>query len=189
MFNNSKNLASSIYVMFISPDLMSLWVRGISLTAIQMSLVPAPIFSTKPPPLHTKSCISESLQKVSPCSVSPAGNASPLWTKHFPQTLLYWVWQAGQAALLCSVAQSRPTLCDSMECSSPGSSLHGIFQARILERDVISYSRASSQPRDWTHVSCISCIGRQILYCWATWEGKLCRSEAQEIESPVRVRR
>ena len=189
MFSNSKNLASSIYVMFISPDLMSLWVRGISLTAIQMSLVPAPIFRTKPPLPHTKSCISESLQKVSPCAGSPAANASSLWTKHFLQTLLYWVRQVGQAALLCSVAQSRPTLCDSMECSSPGSSLHGIFQARTLEWAVISYSRASSQPRDQTHISCISCIGRRILYCWATWEGKLCRSEAQEIDSSVQVRR
>ena len=168
---------------------MSLWVRGISLTAIQMSLVPAPIFRTKPPLPHTKSCISESLQKVSPCAGSPVANASPLWTKHFPQTLLYWVRQVGQAALLCSVAQSRPTLCDSMECSLPGSSVHGIFQARTLEWAVISYSRASSQPRDRTHISCISCIGRRILYCWATWEGKLCRSEAQEIDSPVQVRR
>ena len=35
-----------------------------------------------------------------------------------------------------------------------------------------SYSRGSSQPRDWTHVSCISCIGRQILYHWATWEAQ-----------------
>ena len=134
MFNNSKNLANSIYIMSISPDLTSLWVRGISLTAKQMSLVPAPIFRTKRPPLHTKSCISESLQKVSPYAVSPAGNASALCTKHFLQTLLSWVWQAGQAALL---ARSHPTLCDSMDCSSPGSSLHGVFQARILEWDVI----------------------------------------------------
>ena len=169
MFNNSKNLANSIYVMSISPDLTSLWVRGMSLTAKQMSLVPAPIFRTKRPPLHTKSYISESLQKVSPYAVSPAGNASPLCTKHFLQTLLSWVWQAGQAALL---ARSHPTLCDSMDCSSPGSSLHGVFQARILEWDVISYSRASSQPMERTHPSCISCIGRQILYCWAAWEGK-----------------
>ena len=42
--------------------------------------------------------------------------------------------------------------------------------ARILEWVTISYSRGSSQPRDWTHVSCISCIGSQILYHCATWE-------------------
>ena len=57
-----------------------------------------------------------------------------------------------------------------MGCSSPGSSVHGIFQARILEWAAISSSRRSFQPRDWTHVSCISCIDKQILYHWATWE-------------------
>ena len=45
-------------------------------------------------------------------------------------------------------------LCDSMDCSPPGSSVHGIFQARILEWVAISCSRGSSSPRDWTCVSC-----------------------------------
>ena len=45
-------------------------------------------------------------------------------------------------------AQSRPTLCHSKDCSSPGSSVHGILQARMLERVAISSSRASSLPRD-----------------------------------------
>ena len=49
--------------------------------------------------------------------------------------------------------------------SSPGSSVHGIIQTRILEGVAISFSRESSQPRDQT---CVSCIGRQILYHWAT---------------------
>ena len=51
----------------------------------------------------------------------------------------------------------------------PGSSVHGIFQARILEWVAISYSRESSRPRDRTRVSCISCNGRWILYHCATW--------------------
>ena len=55
-------------------------------------------------------------------------------------------------------------LCNPMVCSLPGSSVHGIFQARILERVAISYSRGSYQPRDRPHVSCVSCIGRQVLY-------------------------
>ena len=46
--------------------------------------------------------------------------------------------------------------CNSMECSPPGSSVHGIFQARIVERVAISFSRGSSQPRDQTHISCIT---------------------------------
>ena len=48
-----------------------------------------------------------------------------------------------------------------MDCRLPGSSVHGISQARILEWGAISFSRGSSQPRDWT---CAPCIGRQILY-------------------------
>ena len=46
-----------------------------------------------------------------------------------------------------------PTLCDTMDCSLPGSSVHGISQARVLEWGAISFSRASSQPRDRTWVS------------------------------------
>ena len=60
--------------------------------------------------------------------------------------------------------------CDPMGCSPQGSSLHGILQARKLEWVAISFSRGSSWPRDWTQVSCVSCISRQILYHWATWE-------------------
>ena len=52
----------------------------------------------------------------------------------------------------------------------PGSSVHGIAQARILEWGAISYYRGSSPPRDGIYISCVSCIGRQILYHWATWE-------------------
>ena len=53
------------------------------------------------------------------------------------------------------VAQSCPTLCDPVDCSLPGSSVHGIFQAIVLEWLAISFSRGSSQPRDRTWVSCI----------------------------------
>ena len=51
------------------------------------------------------------------------------------------------------VAQSRPILCDPIDYSLPGSSVHGIFQARVLEWVAISFSRGSSQPRDRTRVS------------------------------------
>ena len=54
------------------------------------------------------------------------------------------------------VAQSCLTLCDPMDGSLPGSAVHGIFQARILEWTAISFSRGSSQPRDQTQVSCIA---------------------------------
>ena len=71
---------------------------------------------------------------------------------------------------MCSVAQSCSTLCDPMDCSPPGSSVHGIFQPRILEWVAISSSWRPCEPREWTHVSCMSCTGRRILCHWATWE-------------------
>ena len=54
--------------------------------------------------------------------------------------------------------------CDPMDCSPPGSSVHGILEARILKWVAISFSRRSSWPRDQTCISCVSCIGRQILH-------------------------
>jgi len=68
--------------------------------------------------------------------------------------------------------QSYLTLCNPMIHSPPGSSVHGIFQARILEWFAISSSRGSSQPRDCMHISCISCIGRWVLYHCVTWEAR-----------------
>ena len=64
--------------------------------------------------------------------------------------------------MLCC-AQSCLTLCNSMDYGLPGSSVYGIFQARILERVAISHSRGSFQPRDQIYVSCFFCIGRRIL--------------------------
>ena len=59
------------------------------------------------------------------------------------------------------------TLCNPVDCSLLGSSIHGIFQAGILQWVAISFSRRSSQPRDWTWVSCI--VGR-CFTIWATRE-------------------
>ena len=74
---------------------------------------------------------------------------------------------------VCLVTQLYPTLCDPMGCSPPGSSAHRISQARILEWVAVSFSRASSQPRDPTRVSY---IGRRILHHWATREVQFCPS-------------
>ena len=70
----------------------------------------------------------------------------------------------------CSVAQVCPTLCDPRNCSLPGSFVHGISQATVLDWIAISFSRGSSPLRDSTHVSCID---RQILYHCATWETQI----------------
>ena len=63
--------------------------------------------------------------------------------------------QMGNFLLLAS-SQSCPTLFNPMDCSPPGSSVHGILQARILEWLAIPFSRGSSGPRDQTWVSCIA---------------------------------
>ena len=62
------------------------------------------------------------------------------------------------------VTQSCLTLCDPMDCSPPGSSVHGILQARILEWIAISSSRESPPTGDQTLVSCGCCIGSWIFY-------------------------
>ena len=64
------------------------------------------------------------------------------------------------------------TLFDTM--SQPDSSVRGIFQARIPEWVAISSSKGSSRPRNWTHISCVSCIGRWILYHRAAWSLSKC---------------
>ena len=74
-----------------------------------------------------------------------------------PEMILMW----------CEVAQSCPTVCDPMNYSLPHSSVHGIFQARVLEWVSISFSRGSSWPRDQIWVSCI--VGRRFTI-WAIRE-------------------
>ena len=64
------------------------------------------------------------------------------------------------------VAQSCPTICDPIDCSLPGSCVHGIFQAIVLEWIAISFSRGSSRPRDWTRVS------HSVDRCFTIWATK-----------------
>ena len=78
---------------------------------------------------------------------------------HIPPSSMY--------ACCCLVAKSCPALCNPIDCTLQGSSLHEIFQARILEWVTISFSRGSARPRDGTHASCTR---RQITYHWATRE-------------------
>ena len=69
-----------------------------------------------------------------------------------------WHFRTHGMSIGLLVTQSCPTLSDPMVCSPPGSSVHGIFQARILKWVAISFSRRSSRPRDWTRISCT--VGR-----------------------------
>jgi len=92
---------------------------------------------------------------------------SPIWASWpCPWPIHLFSTQLLLGALLCSVTQSLQILCDPMDCSTPGSSVHGILQARILEWVDISYFRGFSLPRDRTWVSWVSCIGSWMLYYW-----------------------
>ena len=70
----------------------------------------------------------------------------------------------------CDLSYLTP--CNSMDCSLPGSSIHGISQGRILECVAISSSKGSSQLRKQTRVSCVSFIGLQFRYHCTTWEAQ-----------------
>ena len=76
----------------------------------------------------------------------------------YPGMWNHWITGMTVCTQLC------PTLCDLMNCILPGSSIHRIFQTKILKQITISFSRGSSQPRTRTHVSFISYNGRQFLY-------------------------
>ena len=80
---------------------------------------------------------------------------------HIPE-LYSWL-----CPVLSPLAQSCLTLCDPMHYCLPGSSVHGILQARILEWVAMPYCRGTSQPRNQTRVSCIAGI---FFTSWATWE-------------------
>ena len=77
------------------------------------------------------------------------------------------IWSHNFRCVCAKLFQSCSTLCDPMDYNPPGSSVHGILQARILEWVAMSSSRGSSQPRDWTW---ISCIAGGFFTHWVTWE-------------------
>ena len=102
----------------------------------------------------------DTFPNLSPVYILPF--AKNLYSLHFYHQCFLW------SGVL--VAQSCPALCESMDCSLPGSSAHGILQARILKWAVVSFSRGSSRPRDQTRVSCttgrlltISATGKCVL--------------------------
>ena len=78
------------------------------------------------------------------------------------QTVGFWALVMVSRSSKAGHAQLCLTLCNPMDYSPPGSSVCGIFQARILEWVAMPSSRGSSPPRDRTHFSCISCSGGQI---------------------------
>ena len=78
------------------------------------------------------------------------------WTTHMTSFYL--------ACVCAKMLQLRPTLCDPVDCSPPGSSVHVSLQTRRVEWVAVPSSRGSAPPRDWIRVSYVSYIGRQVLY-------------------------
>ena len=171
-----------------------------------LTLKPCQYLLTKSPCLRSSCICAHSLQWRLSNSLQPLGLYPPGSSVHgiSQARILEWV------AILFSRGSSRPrdqtqvyciaglffikcvhakslesflTLCNPMDHSPPGSSVHGIIQARILEWVAISFSRVSSWLRSPTNVSSISCIGKWIIYCCATWEthGNVLRSRKNPI--------
>ena len=141
-----------------------------SLGASQVALV------IKNPPANAGDIRDQSL--IPGWERSPAGgNGNPLqysclenlrdrgaWLQSMDYTELDITEHMAAAATAATSLQLCLTLCDPVDGSPPGSLVPGILQARTLEWVAISFSRGSSQPRDRTHVSYVSCIGRWVLY-------------------------
>ena len=92
-----------------------------------------------------------------------------IWASPLFSTLISVNFSFGQhlksESVSCSVISN--SYCDPMDCSPPGSSVHGILQARILEWAYISFSRGSSWPKDWTQ---LSCLASKFFTIWVTRE-------------------
>ena len=93
------------------------------------------------------------------------------WKKKMWYTYIQWniiqPWKRKKFCHLQQCVSCVQLFCNPIDCSLPGSSVHGISQATILEWIAFSFSRGSSWARDWT---CTSCIGRWTLHHWTTRE-------------------
>ena len=161
----SSNL-SSFYLLTFSHHCTHSFLRLIPKTALRsQGLVN----------LHEYACVCLSVRRrpLSPSHPPSTGSSTPVvWHGELEVVCLRrehtYLW-ISIALKWSEVAQSCPTLCNPVDCSPPGSSIHGILQARILEWVAIAFSRGSSQPRDWTQVSRIA--GRRF-NLWATREAQ-----------------
>ena len=115
---------------------------------------------------YTYTAAAKSLQSCltlcDPTAGSPPGSSIP---GILQARVLEWVAISfSNTCMPAKLLQSCSTLCNPMDSSPPGSSVHGILRLRILEWVAMPSSRGSSQLRDGTCVSYVSCIGRQVLY-------------------------
>ena len=115
--------------------------------------------------------LQRSLVQLSPLHISRSLSTSfptqeICWDLSYPPCAEAWKPNQYVCAVVCLVAQSFWLFAMAMDCSPPGSSVHGILQARILEWVAISFSRESSQSR---HPIWVSHIAGRFFTIWATW--------------------
>ena len=171
---NPDSLMMRIHVEFGPSPVLGFWELGkqmMILGCVQSIPILTLIPGRKFPGIYLPSMVS--------CRVVRWGDLPNIWKPEEKSSIL-------PMGYIHACMLGRVRLCDPMDCSSPGSSAHGILQARILEWVAISFSRGSSQSRDQTHVFCGSCIGRSIPHHWAflqnnTW------TEVRNIGSPTEV--
>ena len=110
-----------------------------------------------------------------------AGSWTHIWLQSHVFTTRLFICKAYTIISLCYnldkgcgyvCAQSCLTLCDPMDCSLSGSSVHGIFAGKNTEWVAMPFSRGSSQHRDQSHVSCVFCIAGGFLTHWGIREAQ-----------------
>ena len=104
-----------------------------------------------------------SLEPKSPAS--PALQVDSLLLSHWGSQLCVYIFRKCLKEYMCLVTRSCLTLCNRLDCGLPGSSVHELLQARILECVAFCFSRGSSQARDWP---CASCIAGGFFTVWST---------------------
>ena len=167
-FLDSSVLCCGTYPWFVQGPLVALWVfqstRKLDLILlIHLVWRLGGCFCHPDPSLYLCGCDSYSVGKL--CLVSISRNCSRYW---WVRNLNHWLIRP---LCCCLVAKSCPTLCDPMDCSLPGYSVHGILQARILEWVATSFSKGSFRLKDLAHISCIA--GR-FFTIWATIGSSVC---------------
>ena len=162
--------------MFSGPGDSTGWEPGLSVAITSHGILSGPVSSVTPPTgsvssgLHPAEAATDFIQQVWALALP-----TPSVWGHGKEGLSFCILIPLEVEVL--VAQLCPTLCNPMDCSPPGSSVHGILQARTVEWVAMPSSRGSSWPRDQrvslTQGPRVPCIAGRFFAIWATREASL----------------